>query len=128
MTSISKPPVFRIPLVQLMVMLPLVAGLWVVHSTWAVSALAGGLVAIIPNLYFSAYAFRYTGARSANLIVRAFNTGQTGKFLLTLLGFACVYLMLKPLSVTALFGGYLLMLIIQLLVTARIISNKPETA
>ncbi len=124
MTSIPRPPVYRIPLFQLVIMLPLVAGVWTVDHVWAQSALAGGLLAVIPNLYFTVYAFRYRGARSVKLIARAFNWGETGKFLLTLVGFAGVFTVIRPLSVSALFLMYVAMLIVQWVVSARVIGQR----
>lgn len=124
MTSIPKPPVYRIPLVQLAILIPTVCGLWLVNQVWAHSALAGGLVAVVPNLYFTAYAFRYRGARSAKLIARAFNWGESGKFLLTLVGFAGVFTLVRPLSVSILFLVYIAMIAVQWWIAARVIGSS----
>jgi len=79
----------------------------------------GGLLAIIPNLYFAAYAFRYSGARSTALIARSFYRGEAGKFTLTLLGFAGIFLVFKEVHVAALFIGYIFMTAVQLWLTAK---------
>jgi ATP synthase protein I len=124
MTSIPKPPVHRIPMVQLGVLLPLVAVLWWLDPVLAQSTLAGGLLAVIPNLYFSAYAFRYRGARAARLITHAFKMGETGKFMLTLVGFAGVFVLLKPINVAAVFIAYIALTVIQVVVAARVIGRS----
>ncbi len=126
MTSIPSPPVYRIPLVQLVILLPLVAGLWAMDQLWGQSALAGGLIAVIPNLYFTSYAFRYRGARSAKLIARAFNRGEAGKFLLILVGFGGAFTLVRPISVLALFLVYIAMIAVQWWMAAKVIGAKSE--
>ena len=126
MASIQKPPVVRVPLVQLIILLPLclVAWLWSENSpTTAYSLLSGGLICVIPNAYFASYAFRYTGARAAPMIARAFFWGETGKFLLTVVGFGAVFLLVKPLDALALFSAFGAMILVQWIVTARMLSR-----
>ncbi|TQV82706.1 ATP F0F1 synthase subunit I [Exilibacterium tricleocarpae] len=123
MASIHKPPVFRVPLVQLAVLLPLCLVAWLFDQTTAYSLLLGGLICVIPNAYFASYAFRYTGARAAPLIARAFFWGETGKFLLTIVGFGAVFLLVKPLDVLALFSAYGVMVPVQWIVTARLVKR-----
>ncbi|WP_423896046.1 ATP synthase subunit I [Candidatus Pelagadaptatus aseana] len=88
-----------------------------------VSYLIGGLIAVIPHLYFSIYAFRYMGARAARDITRSFYKGELGKYLLTLVGFALVFLQVKDVDMIALFGGYLFMLLLQWWLTAKVINR-----
>ena len=123
MASIRKPPVYRVPLVQLGVLLPLCLVAWFYSQTTAYSLLCGGLLCVIPNAYFASYAFRYTGARAAPLIARAFFWGETGKFLLTVVGFGAVFLLVKPLDVLALFSAYGVAILVQWVVTARMVSR-----
>lgn len=52
------------------------------------SGLCGGLIAWLPNLYFAWKAFRFTGARAAQAIVRSFYAGEAGKLILTAVLFA----------------------------------------
>ncbi|NOU51342.1 F0F1 ATP synthase assembly protein I [Pseudoalteromonas sp. JBTF-M23] len=49
----------------------------------AQSALAGGVIAVLPNLVFAIYAFRYMGASKANQVHQSFKRGAGLKFLLT---------------------------------------------
>ncbi len=123
MASIPKPPVFRIPLIQLLVLLPLCLVAWLYEQTIAYSLLLGGLISVIPNVYFASYAFRYSGARAAPLIARAFFWGETGKFLLTVVGFGAVFLLVKPLDALALFSAFGAMILVQWIVTARMLSR-----
>lgn len=122
MAGIRYPRIYQIPVVQVLILVSVSLALTAVNRGWALSALCGGLLAVIPALYFSAYAFRYRGARQARQIVRAFNRGESGKFVLTLLGFALVFVLVKPLYPLWVFSVYLLMLVVQWIVTARVLT------
>ncbi len=123
MSSIARPPVYRVVIAQLLVLLPL-CGLMLIHSQLAaISACAGSLVCILPNAYFASYAFRYMGAQAAKHVARSFYQGETGKFLLTVIGFALVFLWLKPINLPAMFTGYGVMLVLQWFVAARVIAK-----
>lgn len=69
--------------------------------TFSVSRLAGlsvGLgagIAVAGNLYFVLRAFRYAGAASAQKIVQSFYRGEAGKFFITVLLFAVVFVRFK---------------------------------
>ena len=72
------------------------------------SGLCGGLIAWLPNLYFAHKAFRFSGARAAQAIVRSFYAGEAGKLVLTAVLFALVFAGVKPLDAADLFGVFLL--------------------
>ncbi len=72
------------------------------------SALIGGFICWLPNLYFALRAFRYRGARAAQKIVRSFYAGAAGKMMLTMAMFAIVFIKVKPLSAGALFISFAL--------------------
>ena len=57
----------------------------------AVSALLGGVVAILPSVVFARFLFRYQGARSAKKIVNNFYLGEAAKMALSILLFAVVF-------------------------------------
>ena len=106
-----RQPAFRLLLVQLVVLLIGAATLWFAQGSVAgYSGLLGGLIAWLPNLYFARKAFRYSGARSAQLIVRSCYAGEAGKLILTAVLFALTFAGVKPLAPLALFGLYLLTL------------------
>lgn len=119
LADIKRPPVYRVPAIQILVLLVVCGGWAVTDASVAWSVLAGGLIAVISHLYFTVYAFRYMGARASQQIARSFTRGETGKFVLTLVGFACVFqggLASEPLAV---FGGYIGMLLLQWWLVAR---------
>ncbi len=74
------------------------------------SGLCGGLIAWLPNLYFAHKAFRFSGARAAQSIVRSFYAGEAGKLILTAVLFALAFVVVKPLEAPALFGIFVLAL------------------
>lgn len=101
--------VFPLLLVQLAVLV-LAAG--VLYATRGAvsgySGLCGGLIAWLPNLYFAHKAFRFSGARAAQAIVRSFYAGEAGKLILTAVLFALTFAGVKPLEALAVFGVFLL--------------------
>ena len=112
--EIARPPVHRIALTQLAVLLPLSLFLLTRDKVLAYSVLSGGLIAVIPQAYFAAQAFRRRGARSAKAIAQAGYAGEVGKFVLSVAGFAAVFAAIRPIDGPAVFTGYLVMLAIQI--------------
>jgi ATP synthase protein I len=112
--EIARPPVHRITLAQLVLLVLLCLILLALDKVCAYSVLSGGLVAIVPQAYFAAVAFRWRGARSAVAIARSGYAGEIGKFLLSIAGFAVVFAAVRPIDGLAVFAGYLAMLAIQI--------------
>lgn len=114
--EIARPPVHRITLAQLVLLPLLCVGMWLLRGqVSAVSVLCGGLVAILPQAYFAARAFRWRGASAARQIARASYAGEIGKFILSVAGFALVFAAVRPIEGAAVFIGYLAMLLIQII-------------
>jgi len=102
-------PVFPVLLAQLAVILLAAAALFGWRGTVSgYSGLCGGLIAWLPNLYFAHKAFRFSGARAAQAIVRSFYAGEMGKMILTAVLFALTFAGVKPLDAPAVFGVFLL--------------------
>lgn len=112
--EITRPPVHRITLVQLGALGPMCLLLVAYDKVFALSALCGGLIAVVPQAYFATLAFRWRGAKSARAIARSSYAGEVGKFLLSVAGFAVVFATLRPIDGLAVFAGYLVMLAIQI--------------
>ncbi len=113
--KIERPPVHRITLAQLAALVPLCLLLLVLDKVRAYSVFSGGLIAIVPQAYFAALAFRWRGAQSARAIARSSYLGEVGKFLLSVAGFAVVFAVLRPIDGLAVFVGYLAMLAIHII-------------
>lgn len=115
-----RTPVLRIAAVQLLLASLTAAALQVRGDrVTALSVLLGGLLCALPNAYFGLLAFRHRGARAASQVVQSFYRGETGKFVLTLLGFAAVFAAVRPLNAAALFISYSLCIVLQWLLAAR---------
>lgn len=111
---IAIPPAYLISLLQLMILLPACLLLSLSDQSWGLSALCGGLVAIIPQAWFAVRAFRFKGAINTRLAVRSMYAGEVGKFLLSATGFAALFILLRPVFAPAVFGAYLIMLVLQI--------------
>lgn len=59
------------------------------------SAILGGLVAIVPSIVFARKMFRYQGARAAKQIITSFYTGEALKIILTAILFSLVFMLYK---------------------------------
>ncbi len=106
--TISRPPVYRISLIQLGLSV-LIALLFLLRSQdAAISALAGGLICAIPNAYFIYKAFLHTGASQTENVLRSFYQGGSWKMILTGVGFAAAFKLILPLDVLALFSSFVL--------------------
>jgi ATP synthase protein I len=102
-------PVFPVLLAQLVVLLLAAAVLYDWRGPVAsYSGLCGGLIVWLPNLYFAHKAFRFSGARAAQAIVRSFYAGEAGKLILTAVLFALTFAGVKPLDPLAVFGVFIL--------------------
>lgn len=127
----QKPPVLVIAAVQLL--LVSLAGIGLHYGGAPVAALSvviGGALCALPNAYFGLRAFRdylgrgeprNRGARAASRVLENFYRGEVGKFVLTLVGFAAVFAVIKPLDPAALFVSYGCCVIVQWLLAARLI-------
>ncbi|NVK36329.1 MAG: ATP synthase subunit I [Gammaproteobacteria bacterium] len=101
--TISRPPVYRISLVQFALTFTCALLFLLRSQDAAISALAGGLICAIPNAYFIHKAFMYTGARQVENVLQSFYQGGTWKMLLTAVGFAAAFKLIQPLDFFALF-------------------------
>lgn len=68
--------------------------LFAVGKEAALAALSGGWIAVLANLYFAIQAFRFSGARASQEMVRAFYRGEAGKFVIVMLLFIAAFKLL----------------------------------
>jgi ATP synthase protein I len=115
MTTISLPPVKRVALYQIALLLPACAVFLLWSSVLAYSVFIGGLIQICPQAWFARQAFRYAGARNVQSIVRAMYWGETGKIVLTTVLFTVSFVMVTPLSIGAVFASFVAMILVQYL-------------
>ncbi|WP_444895611.1 ATP synthase subunit I [Microbulbifer sp. SSSA005] len=118
----TKLPVLRIAAVQLL-LISLTSA--VLHLSGkpvtALSVFIGGALCALPGAYFGWRAYRDSGARAAHRVVGNFYRAETGKFILTMAGFAAVFATVRPLNAAALFISYALCVIVQWILVARMV-------
>lgn len=133
-----NPPVVKISLIQLAAVLLVALALELtLNRVIALSALLGGLLCVLPNLYFGLRAFelmgssrsdpnrrQIRGARASQRTVASFYRAETGKFVLTLMGFAAVFATVKPLNGAVLFISYGLCVILHWILVATLPATK----
>lgn len=85
----------------------LALGAWVLlDANAAASVLVGGSIGVVANFGYVLRAMRMTGGNDPVKAYRAQAAGEGFKFLLTLAGFALVFLGYKEVAVLPLFLGY----------------------
>ena len=107
MSSIQRPPVYRIVILQLA--LTLIVGMlaWLHSDVAARSAWLGGLACALPNAYFIWRAFRHQGALNMAKVVNDLYQGAVWKFIMTALMFVVIFKMGWQLNYLALFVGFI---------------------
>ncbi|MDR2213330.1 MAG: ATP synthase subunit I [Pseudomonadales bacterium] len=121
MSAIQKPPVNRIVLRQLLVLLILWALAQVfLETVVAYSILLGGMLSIVPGAYFAYKATRHRGARATERMVNSVYFAEVMKLALTGAGFALVFTQVKPLHPVGLFCGFILVHIVGLVMLVRV--------
>lgn len=90
---------------------------WTIDTVWlnssqlliARSTAIGALLSFVTQAVFAFFVFRYTGYRARQHIVSQLYRGQMAKWLLTVFGFALIFITVQPLSAPALFIGFMVM-------------------
>lgn len=75
----------------------------------AKSTAIGALLSFATQAVFAFFVFWYTGYRARQHIVSQLYRGQMAKWLLTMFGFALIFITVQPLSAPALFIGFMVM-------------------
>ena len=126
--NIKSPPIYRVSIYQLVTTFFLAGLLLIGPKTYALSALLGGLVCVMPSAYFARFAFKYSGAKSALRIAHSMYLGEAGKFVLTIVLFAVIFLLKVKnylnVNIAVLFLSYILIVIIGLVSAHVILTRK----
>jgi len=108
MSNLKPPPIHKVIVAQLVATAFIAAiSLLVSGTIMAYSVLLGGLISALPNSYFATHAFRYSGARSADKVVKSFIRGELGKLGITLVLFALCFSLITNLNELALILGFI---------------------
>lgn len=125
---IKKPPVYRWIGLQALFALLVSAGFLVESTEAAISAVLGGALFLLPQLYFVHKAYAHTGARAVRRVLMGFYQGESGKLMLTAAAFALVFKFYEPLNIRALFVTFISTMLLNalwpLIVEHRFFENK----
>ena len=124
MTTIPKPPLNKVALYQLAILLPVYGALSLLDSRLANSVLVGALIQIVPQAWFAKQAFKHSGASQASLVVSAIYRGQTGKLILTAALLITAFTLFKHWNYFALFAAFVAMIPLQFVFTKRALQKK----
>ncbi len=111
----TKARYFKILKYQAVIVAVLVAVLSLVDWVSAYSALAAGLIYLIPNAYTAKRHFDNRAVKSAQATLAALYAGQIWKMALMATAFALLFVLVKPISVFSLFATLILIQIIQVI-------------
>jgi ATP synthase protein I len=121
--QLIKPPLLRIFVTQFLVLLVISISMLMLDKTAALSALVGGSISIVPNMYFARWAFRFSGAKSAARVAQSFYRGEAGKFVLTAVLFASIFMLMRPLNAVVIFLTYIFMMALNWMLALRFINR-----
>ena len=86
-----------------------------VGRVMAYSVLAGGMIAVLPNVYFAARLFSDHESWHPKKIASNVFKGESGKLILTGVLFLLAMALIRPLNAAALFAAYLLVQLVPLM-------------
>ena len=86
----------------------------------AKSILIGGLIFLLPSVYFGLTVFRSSSNQSKELALHNMYRGEVGKFLLTSIGFALAFVLSQPFNVTVLFLSFIVMTTVNIIMLTRL--------
>ena len=124
--SLEPPKYKKIVLFQLAVIfvLCLLSRVFFEQPETSVSIFIGGLISLVPGLYFSYQGCRYMGARSIEKTVASIFKGEIIKLLLIGCGFGLTFKYLRPIDELAVFVGFLLIHAVGILGAAKIAQER----
>ena len=104
-----------------LVAIGIVWDVWQGNSQYAVSKnlLAGSVLGWVSQIIFAKISLSKSGYQQRRQIVHRFYQAHMAKWLLTIAGFALIFLLLKPLNAIAVFAGYLILQMSYLIITYR---------
>ncbi len=105
----TRKQVFKIFLMQALLCVAISAVLLLDNTITAYSALLGGGLYLLPNLYFAHRALTFREKQSAGRALAEMYVSQIWKMGLSILAFAAVFILIQPLNPFSLFGTFILM-------------------
>ena len=123
MTTISTPPLYKVALYQTLILVTIGGFLAVGDVVLAFSVLVGGFIQIGPQAWFARQAFKYTGARQVDKVVRAMYLGESGKIVLTASLFVACFILSEQLNFLAVLSSFIVMILVQWFITVKVLRH-----
>ncbi len=118
-------PVYRVALYQsLLWLIMFMIAIAMLGKVGGYSVALGGLISLLPGVYFMFRYFLVSGAHAMEQVVRNAYIAEAIKLGLIGLGFMAVFKLVTPLSPAGVFGGFLVMHVAGLVVTASKLNGK----
>lgn len=112
---------YRLVFIQFLVTLGLAGLLFMLmNDVTAYSALVGGIIATLSNVYFAARLFSDHGSWHPKQLASTVFRGEWGKLVLTGALFVLAMVLIRPLNVVSLFVAYLLVQMTPLVAVGRL--------
>ncbi|MFT5037610.1 MAG: ATP synthase protein I [Flavobacteriaceae bacterium] len=119
MKTIPRPPVLKVSLIQLLVLLALTCGALWFSLNAALSVLLGGLCQVFPQAWFTSQAFKYAGAHQADKVLSSMYRGEAGKVLLTASGCIATFVLFDKVNIIGFMVVFVAMIPLQLVLVAK---------
>lgn len=118
--------VVRLMLIQLgaLMVAPIVCLAWSLQSAQA--ALFGGLIYLLPSVFFTCCVFLLWGAPAAPQLLRSLLLAEILKLVLVAIGFAVVFTRFEDINVLALFAGFFIVLLSAITSPSWLVSQPPS--
>ncbi len=91
--------------------------IWLLYPPWALSVIAGAMIASLGNIYFAWKVFSRQKEAQSSQILTTYYGAEVGKIILTVMLFIAAFNGVKPLNVVALMCAYLVITIIPVFVS-----------
>ena len=105
----TRKQIFRIFLIQAILSVVVASALLLHSQVTAWSALLGGGLYLLPNLYFADRALTFSKGQTAGKALAEMYVSQMWKMGISILAFAAVFILIHPLNPFSLFGTFILM-------------------
>lgn len=105
----TRQKILDVLLIQTIVILVLSAALLLMGDVLAYSALLGGLIYIVPNLFVVLRSLPHRAGSGAGRVLAELYLGQIWKMALSVAGFTATFVWVHPISPFSIFGAFILL-------------------
>ena len=119
MTTIPKPPVLKVSLIQLLFLLSVSAGFFWFDIVVGYSILLGGLTQWVPQFWFTYQAFKHAGASQAQKVLSSMYRGEAGKIVLTASACIGTFVLFEDVNIIGFMSAFIAMIPLQLALVVR---------